>query len=480
MDSSNISFAQMQTSTSTTLTMKKTAVGIAVPGKRIVRRTHSPKNTPNTPLSSPTNVGKKRSMKHQLICSNAAVNSKELANLTRLVPPTLQGVQKAANVLQNGGLLAFPSETVYLVGCDARKEASVESLLKKLDRLKSSESTQSWHSPRYTIHVPSVDEARCHFSFPPTRKYAYRKPLKIRNGNTSNIFTQSGNSSERNDSTDSSSSTNSLASTYCSNTPDSPVSRSSSTSPDPTNEYKLVYCKLSESREVFERLAEAFWPGALTIIAKSTWKSVGQYHKYLFAEGDKKMKSAADDVQQSYYIGVRCPSHPLAQRILKEAGVPVFVSSAYQREKGTAMTQASNVFQEYSVPSSEETNIEDDEQEFSDTEVLSVVNGEDKREIFVVPTCEVGKEATIVRIDEARAHVVILRAGGGPSKEQIKRALYRLPVCAGDVPTSQLITTALLRKKWKVVETLEVISENEQNLNTTVDGCSAKRQKVDK
>ena len=66
-------------------------------------------------------------MKHQPICSNAAVNSKELANLTRLIPPTLQGVQKAANVLQNGGLLAFPSETVYLVGCDARKEGSVES-----------------------------------------------------------------------------------------------------------------------------------------------------------------------------------------------------------------------------------------------------------------------------------------------------------------------------------------------------------------
>lgn len=243
-------------------------------------------------------------------------------------------------------------------------------------------------------------------------------------------------------------------------------------------QYKLVYCKLSESREVFERLAEAFWPGALTIVAKSTWKSVGQYHKLLFAEGCNKMKNSVDDMQQSYYIGVRCPSHPLAQRILRETGVPIFVSSAYQREKETAMTQASDVFQEYSLPSSEEATTDDDDQEYVDTEVLSVVNGEDKREIFVVPTCEVGREATVVRIDEARALVVIERAGGGPTKEQIKRALYRLPACAGDVPTSQLITTALLRKKWKVVETLEVITEDEQKLNIIVNDRNAKRQKV--
>lgn len=228
---------------------------------------------PNTPLCSPSKSAKKRFIEHQPIHSNSAVNSKELANLTRLIPPTLQGVQKAANVLQNGGLLSFPSETVYLVGCDARKEASVESckclssteqmflfdnrripslctvyivhmfsisVLKKLNRSATTDSLQSCRRPRYTIHVPSVDEARCHFSFPPARKYAYRKSLKIRN--MPNSFTQSSSNSERNDSTDSSSSTNSLASSYCSNAPGSPISQSSSTSPDTTTEVSHFLC----------------------------------------------------------------------------------------------------------------------------------------------------------------------------------------------------------------------------------------------
>ncbi|MBX2856770.1 MAG: threonylcarbamoyl-AMP synthase [Rhodobacteraceae bacterium] len=44
---------------------------------------------------------------------------------TKLLPPTEAGVAEAADILRAGGLVAFPTETVYGLGADARSEAAV-------------------------------------------------------------------------------------------------------------------------------------------------------------------------------------------------------------------------------------------------------------------------------------------------------------------------------------------------------------------
>ena len=61
---------------------------------------------------------------------------------------------------------------------------------------------------------------------------------------------------------------------------------------------------------MFDRLSEVFWPGALTIVAK--------------AKPHIPLKVSAN----TGYVGLRCPSHPLAVRVLEAAGVPVAAPSA--------------------------------------------------------------------------------------------------------------------------------------------------------
>jgi len=302
-----------------------------------------------------------------------------------------------------------------------------------------------------------------------------------------------------------------------------------------------VYCKLSEGREVFERMAEAFWPGALTIMAKATWKCVGENHRLLFHSSmDSCARTDTDGIVQvtdeskaaamALYVGIRCPSHPLTQCILREAKVPVFAATAISRHSqcGTSnskpLLQASRVCDEYvarietemestlireeagkfkssssllqstegeddlsdNTHPSNNTIIQDvDEYNCSESSSSSslfplyVVNGEDKREIFTVSTCELAGESTIIKIDETRKRVILMRKGVGPSKEQIARKLYRVPnPCQGDkLSTSQIITTALLRKKWKVVdsnELLDPIQEVMEGGGATASNCSKK------
>src|SRR5437764_5995361 len=43
----------------------------------------------------------------------------------RYRPPTMNDVQKAAGILRGGGLVAFPTETVYGLGADATNDLAV-------------------------------------------------------------------------------------------------------------------------------------------------------------------------------------------------------------------------------------------------------------------------------------------------------------------------------------------------------------------
>lgn len=70
-------------------------------------------------------------------------------------------IRTAAKVLDEGGLVAFPTETVYGIGCPARREA-----IARLNAVKGRLSGK-----RYTLHVADVDSAR---------KYVPQMPLRGR------------------------------------------------------------------------------------------------------------------------------------------------------------------------------------------------------------------------------------------------------------------------------------------------------------
>ncbi|GMI42622.1 hypothetical protein TrCOL_g4588 [Triparma columacea] len=138
--------------------------------------------------------------------------------------------------------------------------------------------------------------------------------------------------------------------------------------------------EISEGRAVFERLTEVFWPGALTIVAK--------------AKKHIPLKVSAG----TGFVGVRCPSHPLAQRILAACGVPVAAPSA-NRFGHVSPTKAAHVMNDLGM---------------SD---IAVMNGEDKRELFAVPTCEIGIESTVVKINDETREVIVLRRGAITQRE---------------------------------------------------------------
>jgi len=130
----------------------------------------------------------------------------------------------------------------------------------------------------------------------------------------------------------------------------------------------------SEGRAMFDRLTGVFWPGALTIVAK--------------AKPHIPLKVSAN----TGYVGLRCPSHPLAIRVLESAGVPVAAPSA-NRFGHVSPTRASHVMSD--LGSSD----------------IAIMNGEDKREIFAVPPCQFGIESTVVKISESDRELIVLRRG---------------------------------------------------------------------
>lgn len=70
-------------------------------------------------------------------------------------------IERAARVIDAGGLVVFPTETVYGIGCGARKDA-----VERLNRVKSRENLK-----RYTLHIG--DKQRC-------RQYVPKVPLRAR------------------------------------------------------------------------------------------------------------------------------------------------------------------------------------------------------------------------------------------------------------------------------------------------------------
>lgn len=77
-------------------------------------------------------------------------------NETLTLPPNESGLRKAADLLSDGGLVAFPSETVYGLGADARRDTSVAQIFEAKGR------------PRFNpliIHLPDLTRAKTYAQF---------------------------------------------------------------------------------------------------------------------------------------------------------------------------------------------------------------------------------------------------------------------------------------------------------------------------
>lgn len=125
-----------------------------------------------------------------------------------------------------------------------------------------------------------------------------------------------------------------------------------------------------EAQVLFEYLARKFWPGPLTLVARA-------------APSLPTAISAGTG-----FVGVRCPSHPVAQSLLQAAGVPVAAPSA-NRFGHVSPTSAQHVLDDL---------------------------GESDISVIEADGCAVGIESTVAKIMEDERRLLILRRGGVPER----------------------------------------------------------------
>lgn len=80
-----------------------------------------------------------------------------MTDMTKLLPADAAGLDRAAGILRDGGLVAFPTETVYGLGADATNDQAVARIFQAKDR------------PRFNpliVHVDSSRTARHHAEWP--------------------------------------------------------------------------------------------------------------------------------------------------------------------------------------------------------------------------------------------------------------------------------------------------------------------------
>ncbi|MCK0096023.1 L-threonylcarbamoyladenylate synthase [Yoonia sp. F2084L] len=216
-----------------------------------------------------------------------------------MLKPDLAGLEKAAVILQGGGLVSFPTETVYGLGADARNDRAVARIYEAKGR------------PSFNpliVHVADAD----------------------------------------------------AAARYC------------------------------EFNDIAQRLAQAFWPGALTLVLPLKADA-----------GISKLVTAGLDT-----LAIRVPDHPVAAGLLGAFGGPVAAPSANPSGK-VSPTTAAHVADGLG------------------DKIDAVVNG---------GHCAVGVESTIV---SCVGDPALLRAGGIPA-EALEACLGRALVVGQDpeLPTA--------------------------------------------
>ena len=205
--------------------------------------------------------------------------------MTETLPPTAQGIARAAKLLQDGALVALPTETVYGLGADARNGEAVAGIYAAKGR------------PSFNpliVHLPDIETAK----------------------------------------------------------------------------------RYVEWTDDADRLAQAFWPGALTLV--------------LPLKPDSGLSSLVTAGLPS--LAVRVPAHPAMRQVLQALDGPVAAPSANPSGKISATTAA---------------------------HVLAGLDGKIAA-VLDDGACSVGLESTIIGLTGLRP--TLLRAGGLPS-EAIEAAL---------------------------------------------------------
>ena len=230
----------------------------------------------------------------------------------------------------------------------------------------------------------------------------------------------------------------------------------------------------SESREVLDRLTNAFWPGPVIVYAKCKMRKTlrekplasiredetspssvetplsseedevvyapilptAVLHPYRNAEPSDVVEESSeaphDNTESPYYVGMRCPSHPLARRALEEVYSRKKQRQQHQASAGSGTSSCggrrnrSRVVVGFNAKSSTWTACPISAKEVSSqlngdtinlcpheaegtTAFIDVLNGEDEQEMFMAPTCQYGKGACVSLVvdDDAKTiHIV--------------------------------------------------------------------------
>jgi tRNA threonylcarbamoyl adenosine modification protein (Sua5/YciO/YrdC/YwlC family) len=220
--------------------------------------------------------------------------------MTRILKYSVeQSLEDAANHLKRGGLVAFPTETVYGLGADARSPKAVRSIYE----VKRRPATDP-----LIVHVPSV--AFAEEMIHPTQTTPWQ-------------------------------------------------------------------------RKTLRALAEAFWPGPLTMILPAHPNNI-----------------AFEVTSGTGLVGLRLPEHPLAQKFLDLCQLPVAAPSA-------------NLFGHVSPTTAEHVLVD-----FPDVDNLWILDG---------GQCGFGIESTVVRLNENESLEILRRGGVGP--KQLAEVLLQSGLC---------------------------------------------------
>jgi len=148
---------------------------------------------------------------------------------------------------------------------------------------------------------------------------------------------------------------------------------------------------------------KAFWPGALTIIARAATAPISKNK----STNKSVLILPPSVISSDGYVALNCPSHPLSRAILRSIGddVPLATVSSCQYTE---------------IPATRSCQVMAD---LKSLDGLSILNGEDKRELFAVAPCDFGIKSTVIRIDECTRTINVLRRGA-ISQKSIERALF--------------------------------------------------------
>jgi hypothetical protein len=195
-----------------------------------------------------------------------------------------------------------------------------------------------------------------------------------------------------------------------------------------------------EGRLIFQRLADQLWPGPVILYS--------QLHSGApDALVQRATTSSNTGPVTTQFVGFRCPSHPLSVKVVRQIHTPrsepmVMVGLPLSRRKTSTeevllfkATDVAYQFAQMALPSFPT--------EYQPKASIHILQGEDKREIFSVPTCEFQDhwlECWIVQ----ESRTVILK---GTSQRKLPQLEHLLRTA----PTKNRVVQSVMGQ-WKVVD----------------------------